>query len=192
MTKPYSMNTNFWTFWGLGQFFLTFWNLLSMSFPMVYDTIILNEHQFLVIFGPWTDFWVRQGVGGAGPLFWLFEISFPLAFQCYMTCYLMMNTISGYLWALDQFLGGAGSGWGRLKYCRIKLNKQMNWRTDGHFWDSSSIEVENSFWFWLFLFYIIIYTKSNKTKTHITVAWRHIFSLVGGIKMLKYITKINN
>ena len=36
---------------GQVKIFKSFLNLLSMCFPMVYDTIILNEHQFLLFLG---------------------------------------------------------------------------------------------------------------------------------------------
>ena len=42
-----------------------------------------------------------------------------------------------------------------------------------------------------FVFYSNIYTKSNNAKMHTTVPQQHIFSPVGGIKMLKYIANVN-
>ena len=37
-----------------------------MGFPTVYDTTILNEHPFLVTFGPETNFWMGHEVGRVG------------------------------------------------------------------------------------------------------------------------------
>ena len=79
---------------GTGKmFFLDFLNLLSMGFPTVCDTTILNEHPFLVISGPRTHFMVGQEEGGAEQFFvQLFEIYFPWAFQWYMTKLYFLNT----------------------------------------------------------------------------------------------------
>ena len=57
MTWPYLMNTHFCLFLGLRSilgrggsgwvgsfFFLSYWNLLFMGFPMVYDTILNGSH----------------------------------------------------------------------------------------------------------------------------------------------------
>ena len=46
------------------KFILTLRNLLSIAFPMVYETTILNEHPFLVILGPWDICWVCSGKFG--------------------------------------------------------------------------------------------------------------------------------
>ena len=51
--------------WYGSKFSWTFGNLLSMDFPVVYDTTILNEHPLLVIFGTRTNFWSGQEVGRA-------------------------------------------------------------------------------------------------------------------------------
>lgn len=45
--------------WGKSIFSLTFWNISSMGFPMVYGITILNEHPFLFIF-EWDKKWVGQ------------------------------------------------------------------------------------------------------------------------------------
>ena len=80
----FGSRTNFWVgwvifanFWVQDQFFsgagsgcdkskfiLTLGNLLSMTFPMAYETTILNEQPFLVILGPWNKYWVGSGKFG--------------------------------------------------------------------------------------------------------------------------------
>ena len=73
MIQPYLMNIHFCFFLSLGQifgggagkelgksnFFRTFWNTLSMGFPVVYDRAIFNKHRFLVILGPGTYFCIN-------------------------------------------------------------------------------------------------------------------------------------
>ena len=55
--------------WDRTKHFCSFWNLLYMDFPMVFDTTILNEHPFLTILKGRTNFWVGQEVDGAGQFF---------------------------------------------------------------------------------------------------------------------------
>ena len=45
-----------------------------MGFPTVYDMTILNEHPFLLIFGPEINFWVEEEVGGLDLFFFFFEL----------------------------------------------------------------------------------------------------------------------
>lgn len=75
------------------KIFCSFRNLLSISFPMVYDRIILNEHIFLLIFGTETDFLVGQEVCGTSQkTFKLFKISFPWALPRFITWPYFMKT----------------------------------------------------------------------------------------------------
>ena len=74
----------------MSQHFWTLWNLLSMSFPGVYDTTILNE-PILVHYWTQYHFWVKQEVGEIGyKTFKLFEI-FQLHWtQAYLINFLMI------------------------------------------------------------------------------------------------------
>lgn len=107
--------------WGR-SFFLTFWNIHSMGFPMIYNT---NTAQ--------TQLLGRAGSGWGRPTFlWLLEISFPWAFQQYKTQPYLMNK---HFWSfLGPSLLGAGSGWSRpnsfwdLKYFPSGGLLYMVWR----------------------------------------------------------------
>ena len=45
------------------MFFLDFLESLFMRFQLIYDTITLNDHPFLVIFGLRGYFWAAEVVG---------------------------------------------------------------------------------------------------------------------------------
>lgn len=47
---------------GGSMFFLDFLESLFMRFQLIYDTITLNDHPFLVIFGPRGYFWEVVGL----------------------------------------------------------------------------------------------------------------------------------
>lgn len=49
---------------GGSMFFLDFLESLFMRFQLIYDTITLNDHPFLVIFGPRGYFWAAEEVVG--------------------------------------------------------------------------------------------------------------------------------
>ena len=66
--------------WYRSKFSWTFGNLLSMDFPVVYDTTILNDHPILVIFGTGTNFRSGQEVGRADR-----KVSTPLGRQLLYT-----------------------------------------------------------------------------------------------------------
>ena len=71
--------------WGRTKLFCSFWNLLYMDFPMVFDTTILNEHPFLIILKGRTNLWVGWEVDGVGQFF--FILNTPLMVDNYCIWY---------------------------------------------------------------------------------------------------------
>ena len=73
----------------------------AAGFPMVYNTTILNEHPFLLIFRHATRKWV-----GLEKHFFLFKISFPWAFQWYDMTILSEHPFL-LIFGVGQEVGGA-------------------------------------------------------------------------------------
>ena len=89
-----------------------------MGFPMVYDMIIFNnEYPFLVTFELRTNFWAGFEVGEGGQIF--LKRSLALSNYCVQYESICLSSLA-------------------------KKVEQTDGRTAGNFYDSSSIEVENS------------------------------------------------